>query len=85
MSVNHSDIDTVFTDLNDIRARPETMVSRFKTVLFSFKGFGKQTDQIAVYVEELIEKLPRMKKLPELKLASEIDLVAQALLDEYQK
>lgn len=84
MSVSHADIDTVFTDLNDIRARPETLVSRFKTVLFSFKGFGKQTDQLAVFVEDFIDRLPRRKKLQELKLASEIDSVAQALLDEYE-
>jgi len=84
MSESHKDLDIVFNDINNIRARPESMVSRFKTVLFSFKGFGKQTDQLAVFIEEFIEKLPKMKKLPELKLINEIDLVAQALLQEYE-
>lgn len=84
MSVSHTEIDTVFNDINDIRARPESMVSRFKTVLFSFKGFGKQTDQLALFIEDFIEKLPKMKKLPELKLVNELDLVAQALLEEYE-
>ncbi len=85
MSGNLLDIETVLNDLNDMRARPETLVSRFKTVLFSFKGFGKQTDQLSLYIEDLIEKLPRMKKLSELKPATELDLVAQALLEEYEK
>lgn len=78
------EIETVLTDLNNIRARPESMISRFKTVLFSFKGFGKQTDQLALFVEDFIEKLPQMKKLPELKPANEMDQVAQALLEEYE-
>jgi Ca2+-binding EF-hand superfamily protein len=85
MSVSQLDIDIVLKDINDIRARPETMVEKFMTVLYSFKNFGKQTDQLSLFIEEFIRKLPKMRKLPELEICHELDQVALALLEEYSE